>query len=827
MERQSNPQLELAHDYVTYTNKNIFLTGRAGTGKTTFLHSLKESSLKRMAVVAPTGVAAINAGGMTIHSLFQLPFGPFLPENAREASRQRRFSREKIRLIQSLDLLVIDEISMVRADLLDAIDDVLRRYRRNPTPFGGLQLLMIGDLHQLPPVVKDEEWDLLRAHYHTPYFFGSRALQETRPVAIELKHIYRQSDDVFIKLLNRVRGNELDAAVLEQLNSRFIPDFQPPPDQPYITLSSHNASARAINAQKLAALPGALLTYKAVIKDDFPAHAYPTDEVLECKVGAQVMFIKNDPSREKLYYNGKIGQITRVQGATIYVQCPGDFAEIAVEPVEWQNLKYALDEATKEVQEEIVGTFTQYPLRLAWAITIHKSQGLTFERAIIDAQAAFAHGQVYVALSRCKSFEGIVLCSRITPSSVKTDETVRSFTAAAERNAPDQSHLQQSKAEFQRSLILELFSFQGLKRALERLNRVFMEHEGSFLSSAITQFKTLSVETETQLFTIADKFGPQLQYLALQPGLPEENQDLQERLRKACAWFGEKMEQALWPAVQALSIVTDNKTVRKSALEALENLQREFYINRACLKAIAPGFATQAFLRARSDAEIDFKANVPSAAKPTHGQSSAPRDAAHPELYALLQRWRDDTAELEGVPAFQVLSTKSLVELTKLLPADVGGLKKVYGIGPGKSKRYGPEILEIIHAYCLEQGVESTQMTLAPPPKPKPPKVNTKQLSYELFKAGKSIDEVAQERGLTRSTIEGHLTHFIAMGELDLLDALEEEKWMPISQYFTEQGLAIGLSEAKAALGDDFTYGEIKMVQKFMQLHEGQGDGDY
>ena len=299
MALQTNPQLELAYEYVCYTNKNIFLTGKAGTGKTTFLHRVKEEVVKRMAVVAPTGVAAINARGMTIHSLFQLPFGPYLPGNAREAARQRRFSREKRELISTLDLLIIDEISMVRADVLDAIDDVLRRLKNPIRPFGGVQLLMIGDLHQLPPVVKDEEWYLLRDHYDTPYFFGSRALQQTRPVVVELKHIFRQSDTTFIDLLNRVRDNALDDEVLATLNSRYDPAFEPNETDGYITLTTHNASAQAINAEKLEALAGRVSTFEAEVSGDFPAHAYPTDEQLEVKTGAQVMFVKNDPSPEK------------------------------------------------------------------------------------------------------------------------------------------------------------------------------------------------------------------------------------------------------------------------------------------------------------------------------------------------------------------------------------------------------------------------------------------------------------------------------------------------------------------------------------------------
>jgi len=300
----SNPQLDLAFEYVRNTGKNIFLTGKAGTGKTTFLHQIKEESFKRTVVTAPTGVAAINAGGMTLHSFFQLPPGLHLPGTSREVNNQRRFSRDKIQLLRTLDLLVIDEISMVRADLLDAVDDVLRRYRDDSHAFGGVQLLMVGDLNQLPPVVKPEDWELLRPHYETPYFFGSLALQRTDMVAIELKHIFRQSDRRFIDLLDKVRNNQIDAGVLEKLNSRYVPGFQPDVEDAYITLTSHNASSHDLNAQRLESLPERLRTFKAKIVGDFSETAYPTEETLEFKKDAQVMFVRNDLSPEKRYFNG-------------------------------------------------------------------------------------------------------------------------------------------------------------------------------------------------------------------------------------------------------------------------------------------------------------------------------------------------------------------------------------------------------------------------------------------------------------------------------------------------------------------------------------------
>jgi len=396
-----NPELQLADEFLQYTNCNVFLTGKAGTGKTTFLKDFNKHSPKRMVVTAPTGVAAINAGGVTLHSFFQMPFGPFVPgSEAHSQSHQRRFNREKINLIKSLDLLVIDEISMVRADLLDGVDAVLQRYRRSNLPFGGVQLLMIGDLHQLSPVVKDAEWRLLKPYYDSAYFFSSNSLSKTELFTIELKHIYRQSDTRFINLLNSVRDNNLDESGIAALNKRFDPNFSPGDKEGYITLCTHNRKADGINFSKLHSVKNKKHTFDAEVEGDFPEHTFPTQATLDLKIGAQVMFVRNDPSPDKRFFNGKIGEITRIKSDEIWIKCPDENNQIIVEPAVWENIEYKLNQESGEIKENKIGTFEQYPLKLAWAITIHKSQGLTFDNAIIDAQAAFAHGQVYVALEQ-------------------------------------------------------------------------------------------------------------------------------------------------------------------------------------------------------------------------------------------------------------------------------------------------------------------------------------------------------------------------------------------------------------------------------------------
>lgn len=814
----SNPQLELAFDYVRNTHKNIFLTGKAGTGKTTFLHEIRRETPKRMVVVAPTGVAAINAGGMTIHSFFQLPFGPFLPGVPQDPSRQRRFNGEKIRLIQSLDLLVIDEISMVRADLLDGIDDVLRRYRDRTRPFGGVQLLMIGDLHQLPPVVKDEEWNLLREYYETAYFFGSRALRNTDPVSIELKHIYRQSDTTFIDLLNKVRDNKIDDSVLATLNSRFVPNFQPPESEPYITLTAHNASAQEINNEKLAAIPQPVQTFKAAVQGEFPAMAYPADEVFECKKDAQVMFVKNDVNREKRFYNGKIGKITGFGEGVIYVQCPGESEIIDVTPAEWSNVKYALNEQTKEVSETIQGTFTQYPLKLAWAITIHKSQGLTFERAIIDAQAAFAHGQVYVALSRCKSFEGIVLRSRIGSSSVKTDYVVKTYTEEADKNPPSEAHLLRSKADFQQSLLLELFEFGRMRWHFNQLNRILSEHQNTLLQSTWDQVMALETMAVEQVFAIAERFKPQIRQYFAQSALPENNPDLLERLQKAGVYFEEKLGKEMLPAARNIQVLTDNQSVLKAVLEALEALQKEIFIKNACFAKVKTGFSATQYLRSKADAELDFKATKQSLAA-TKNTGGAPKNTPHPGLYIRLKQWREDTAEQHNMILYEVLPTSSLIEIVHLLPLTLPSLKKIKGVGATKSQRFGAELIAIIQEYCTEQKIQSNQLSgfAAEALAVKAPKVDTKTVTFELFKAGKTVEEIALERGFVSSTIEGHLAHFVGMGELDIFQLIEREKVEEIEQFFRDNNTASS-ADAKAHFEDKYSYGEIKLVLQYLAL---------
>jgi ATP-dependent exoDNAse (exonuclease V) alpha subunit len=829
-----NPQLQLAFDFVEQTNTNLFLTGKAGTGKTTFLRNLKIISPKRMIVVAPTGVAAINAGGVTIHSFFQMHFGPHIPEQASQQhnspgespksafDRSQRFSREKINIMKSLDLLVIDEISMVRADLLDAIDEVLRRFKDRNKPFGGVQLLMIGDLQQLAPVAKDDEWDLLRPYYDTIFFFGSRALQKTAFTTIELKHIYRQSDDVFIRLLNKVRDNNIDQQSLDDLNKRYIPGFNPGNDEGYITLTTHNYQSQAINEKKLTDLQNSKHNFTAQVEGEFPEYSYPTDFELVLKVGAQVMFVKNDISRDKLFYNGKIGKITSFEDDVIFVKCDGDYGVIQVVPAEWTNSKYTINEETKEISETPIGKFTQYPLKLAWAITIHKSQGLTFEKAIIDANAAFAHGQVYVALSRCKTFEGMVLSSPIAQVSIKSDMSVKGFSTEAELNQPGEKELLASRIAYQQTLLVELLDFSVIQRRFYQCQKLIKENANVLLPAIAEAFMTMHNAMTTELIGVSDKFKPQIgQFLATDPMI-EGHEALQERIKKESAWFAEKTDQHICKVLQNLDIETDNKAIRKLLKDSFENFYQEAFIKTTCFKAcMADGFTVKNYLGAKAKATIE-KIQLKPEAKPK--TVSLLGGKSETGLLQEIKSWRAAMAEEEDLPIYMVLPQKTMYDLTELLPVTMKELKDIKGFGKKKVQKYGDDLIRIIRNYLQENHLnkidvelpdEETELQEEEPVSKQKPKGQTQRLSFDMFMEGKTIEEIAKERSFTVSTIESHLARFVASGELDILKLLPVEKLEMIKAHFVKTENST-LSEAKAVLGDAVSYGELRMVMNYL-----------
>lgn len=606
---KGNNELKTAWEFVEMTGRSVFLTGKAGTGKTTFLREVVEKSSKRVVVVAPTGIAAINAGGVTIHSFFQLPLHPFIPGTKIES--KFAFSKEKRSIIRTIDILIIDEISMVRSDLLDAVDSVLRRFRDRTKPFGGVQLLMIGDLQQLTPVVTDEEAEWLRQYYPSPYFFGSRALAKIDYVTIELKEVYRQQDEAFIRILNDVRKGFPSIGTINALNSRYIPDFRPDQDEGYIRLVTHNNMANSYNEQQLDQIDEPLHCFDAQISGTFPEYSYPTEVRLELKVGAQVMFVKNDPSAEKRYYNGKIGHIVEILDDMILVQCPGDEEAVAVEQLEWENSRYIINEHTQEMETEVQGVFRQYPLRLAWAITIHKSQGLTFDKAVIDAASSFASGQVYVALSRCRTLDGMVLASPLRQNSVMTDMRVEDYIVNQERAALESvSRLDSIKKEYFSQLLGDMFDFRNLAYQQKRMLDVCSD----FPSGAVVGLAQKHNDILNVLNMNVVPVGQKWRKIISGKSYDElKSEEFMGRIRKGCEYFLNEIEKAYGDfLVKMKDIKAENKELLKRYGNIWSDLDLELNTQKLILKSMSSeNFSTECFLRARQKAVYQASGFVP------------------------------------------------------------------------------------------------------------------------------------------------------------------------------------------------------------------------
>lgn len=806
-----NIELDLARNFVEKTNKNIYLTGKAGTGKTTFLHDIKNTTFKRSVVVAPTGVAAINAGGVTIHSFFQLPFGPILPDQLfspnnlnKKQVKIQKFNKRKINMIRSLDLLIIDEISMVRADLLDGIDQILRRFKKSNEVFGGTQLLMIGDLQQLAPVVKRDEWELLKNHYDTAFFFSSQAFIKSNAIGIELKHIYRQENQNFINILNQIRNNRLDDFNLQLLNDRFNPDFSPKVEENYITLTTHNRRADQINQKEMKQLVSKARTFKAIVDGDFPEYNYPNDEHLELKVGAQVMFIKNDSSIEKRYFNGKIGVITAMDRDGVSVNCPGDEDEIWAEKESWHHIKYSLDKQN-EIKEDIVGSYTQIPLRLAWAITIHKSQGLTFDKAIIDAEASFAHGQTYVALSRCRTLEGIVLKSRINQQGIIQDNRVIAFSEEVENKQPNQNDLNKGQKDYQLHLLQELFDLNQLDYRLHRAQRVHYNSGGSLMGNLNAPLKQMKEEGSQALIKISDSFLHQLKSMSAEMHELESSEAIQVRIRKAVEYYLHQIETHLTTPLSQITFTSDNKAILKDFNEEMEEFKSLLAQKVYCLKACKNGFKTQTYLRARAQAIFE-KVELSEKETPKEEKSE------HPELFKRLRQYRHKMAEENEIQHFQVFTQKALFDLCDQLPTHSSALKEVHGIGKKKVELYGEDIIEIVRQYCVEIGKEfdSEPPQIEPLPK-KQPKINTRIVSADMFKAGKSIKEIAEERSITESTVLGHLLDKMEEYDFYYEDLLDAERLKEIELALAKTTFA-SLSELYKKLDKKYSYAELKIV---------------
>lgn len=621
-----------------------------------------------------------------------------------------RFSREKVNIIRSIDLLVIDEISMVRGDLLDAVDEVLRRYRDRERPFGGVQLLMIGDLQQLAPVVKEEEWALLRGYYASPYFFHSRALAATSYVCIELKRVYRQQDGAFVSLLNRVREGRMDGEALRALNERYVPRFVPGEEEGYITLTTHNAQAQRINELQLARLDTRAYSYRAEVKGDFPTYAYPADETLVLKRGAQVMFVKNDSSPEKRYYNGKIGVVAALSAEGIVVVGKEDGRRVEVAREEWTNTRYALDETTGELRETVEGTFRQYPLKTAWAITIHKSQGLTFDRVIVDAGAAFAHGQVYVALSRCRTLEGLVLSTPIDARALVQDAALDRFVAGVEENEPGAGALREARQAYFRDLLFEEFDYGGICRRLRYYGRLLEEGAGGLYPERVARLREVAGRVETELEDVAIRFRRQLVGLMAEGADWEGDAVIAGRVAKGAAYFRERMATLLTGVVEEAMPEVDNREARRQMERALEQLRLEVRVKTATMATVEEGFSVTDYLQAKAKAQIEVAhpkgkgrggsaRGTGKAEKGTVEKVEVGTDVLHPKLYARLRTWRNREAERMKLPPYTVLQQKALLGVANTLPTSGAELLAVPGIGKRVVERYGAVLLEMVDDY--------------------------------------------------------------------------------------------------------------------------------
>ena len=666
-------------------------------------------------VLAPTGVAAINAGGVTIHSFFQLPLCPYLPDvkelvteyQMPEARRQLR--KEKVKIIKTLDLLIIDEISMVRADLMDAIDAVMRRYRHNDLPFGGVQLLMIGDAHQLPPVVTDQEEPWLRKVYKSPFFFHSKVMQNLRYVTIELQTVYRQSDQSFLEILNSIRDGVMDNDTYRKLNSRLDPRFNPDDSiavsgSRWIRLTTHNRQADSINQERMEALKSKLYTFYAEIEGNFPENTLPAEKVLQLKEGAQVMFLRND-SRDGRYYNGKIATVTEIDYDAVTVTDEnGDEINVPIE--KWDNIRYEIDKETKEIVPIVDGTFSQYPLRAAWAVTIHKSQGLTFDNVIIDAASAFSFGQVYVALSRCRTLEGIVLSSPISQSCLYNNSDVSGFHEQFLPVSEMEKQLENSRQEYYMSVLKECFSFAQLERLSGWAGGIFNSH----LKSTYPEQTTRMEENRRRIRDmekVAATFRAQLDRIG-----PQDISLINERVSKAAGYFLPILIDVASDVTPIMSVSIDNKEVKNTLTEASGELLPELTLHLQSMREILDrGFSIESYLKIRNDALLSNqpKTSVKKAKEPKPVKEKVVKakpsieeiysDNRHPELIEPLIEWRTGQYLSQNIRAYWVLTQRTLLEIADKCPTTREELLEVNGFGPAKWKQYGEEILEIIAKY--------------------------------------------------------------------------------------------------------------------------------
>ncbi len=740
-EFQFTPMMNVALQFINSTGRHIFLTGKAGTGKTTFLKNLLMRTHKQAAIVAPTGIAALNAGGSTIHSQFLFPFGMFIPDKSyaetpveganwyTESVLARRHPLNNVRrqVLRAIDLLIIDEVSMLRADLLDAIDYRMRSARGNfRQGFGGAQLLLIGDLYQLPPVVKREEERRLNQYYKSPWFFESHALQRDGFVYIELDKIFRQADQEFIGVLNNLRVNTATPEDLLLLNKYYHPPEEIGSMRDVITLTTHNNKADEMNAKALRELPGPSHFFAAKVDDDFPESMYPVLSRIELKEGAQIMFTRND-SEGNAYYNGKLATVTSISGTEITVQMAGSGNFYILKRSVWENKKYTIHHSTKELEEEVVGAFEQYPIKLAWAITVHKSQGLTFDRAIIDVGQAFADGQVYVALSRLRSIDGLILRTKVQPGIVSTDKQIVSFDQAHNRPETLNDEMKSRQKDFLNIQLARTFDFEVLLKEIAHI--IKGEDTGAgfqekTMKPVLTQLKnSLSAESDNLW-----RFRAQLNSLLDAGRYPE----ILERIRKGSEYY----KTLLWDQVKLLAQHIEDMSVEKRVKGYLNDL----------------GDLDQ--LISKKLEEVD---------KIYHLAEGIVEGRKHFDFGEIKR------ARIEA----RSVMLQSIVRAEKLTP------KK------GKKKKKGA-------------GEPSTY-----------------DISIAMAEQGMTVEDIAKERELVKSTIEGHLAKGVEDRRIEISRFMAEHDVEKIASALREMPEGFISSELYARLKGAYSYGQLRAVMGY------------
>ena len=739
--------------FINQTNRSIFLTGKAGTGKTTLLKEIIKTTHKNTVVVAPTGIAALNAGGVTIHSMFQLPFGGFIPDHSAphfsdsvkfetKSTLVRHFKMSGLKksVIRNMELMIIDEVSMLRADLLDAIDFMMQSVRKKKAPFGGVQVLFIGDLLQLPPVIRDEEWSTLRKYYNGKFFFHSHVIQQNPPLYIELSKIFRQSDDAFISILNNLRNNQISNQNIAVLNQYVKPNFDLNNNKGYIILTTHNAKADAINAKALEDLDGKLMTFNPEIVDDFPDKIYPLEYNLQLKDGAQIMFVKNDPSFEKKYFNGKMGFIKSLSSNEILVHFPDENLTIEVEKFEWQNIRYKINETTKEIEEEVLGTFVHYPIKLAWAITVHKSQGLTFDKAVLDVSQVFVPGQAYVALSRLRALNGLILLSPLQMNGISNDQDVMDYSLNKASEEARAESLQQDTKKYLHNYLKATFDWADL--AQEWRNHQFSYNE----KSEVSEKSKHAVWAKKQAECIGEVLDPSRKFLSqLDKLFAGENFDfnqISERIHAAYNYFFSIMDRIVYAILWKMEEV-------KSAKKAKAYFDELVLLEEMQIKAV-----------------------------------------------------------------FQLMKAKLL---TNTVAAGAEISKENLTSNEIKSYRNNKisEIqtkFKELNITIVEDDVDVNRYTKKKTSKTAAPKKSTTQETYELWLQSNSINEIAAIRKLTPQTIYGHFAKLIEEGQVQLQEVMPEDKIEALTLIFNGfKGES--LNELMEAHGDKFTWNDMRLFK--------------